>query len=157
MNSNSCFFIGHHDAGTNVLPLLEKAVEQHITEYDVTDFCVGHYGAFDRMAAQTVKNAKKRHPEVTLMLLLPYYPDHPMPTPEGFDGIYYPPNMESVPKRYAIVRANQHMISVSTHLIAYAWNCLGSSGNLVEYARKREKQGLIHIDNLAKQRTPYAL
>ena len=63
---NCCFFIGHHDAGNELLPLLIETVERHITEYGVTDFFVGHYGQFDSMAAQAVKIAKKRHPEVTL-------------------------------------------------------------------------------------------
>ena len=70
----SCFFIGHSNTGAEVLPLLAEAVERHITEYGVTSFYVGHYGSFDDMAAHTVKEAKKRHPEVRLMLVLPYHP-----------------------------------------------------------------------------------
>lgn len=62
----SCFFIGHRDAKASLRPALDAAVEQHITEYGVTDFVVGHYGAFDALAAGAVKAAKKRHPEVTL-------------------------------------------------------------------------------------------
>ena len=151
MRDNTCFFIGHHDAGADVLPLLVEAVERHITEYGVTDFYVGHYGNFDRMAAQAVKDAKKRHPKVTLTMLLPYHPfDCPMETPEGFDDMYYPPDMERVPKRYAIVRANCYVVDNSHYLIAYAQHHLGSSGDLVEYARKRELRGLIHIENLAE-------
>lgn len=37
----SCFFIGHHDAGKELLPLLAEVVERHITEYGVTDFLWG--------------------------------------------------------------------------------------------------------------------
>lgn len=48
-------------------------------EYGVTEFFVGHYGRFDALAAHAVKDAKKRHLEVTLMLLLPYHPfDRPI-------------------------------------------------------------------------------
>lgn len=142
MRDNTCFFIGHHDAGADVLPLLVEAVERHITEYGVTDFYVGHYGNFDRMAAQAVKDAKNRHPKVTLTMLLPYHPfDCPMETPEGFDDMYYPPDMERVPKRYAIVRANRYVVDNSGYLIAYAQHHLGSSGDLVEYACKRELRG----------------
>ena len=32
----------------------------------MTDFVVGRYGQFDALAANCVKVAKKRHPEVTL-------------------------------------------------------------------------------------------
>lgn len=75
-------------------------VEHHITEYGVNAFYVGHYGRFDALATSAVIAAKKRHPEVTLTLLLPYHPfDRPIPTPEGFDGTFYPPGIETVPRR----------------------------------------------------------
>ena len=38
---------------------LYAAVEQHIVEYGVTEFIVGHYGGFDRLAALAVKEAKR--------------------------------------------------------------------------------------------------
>ena len=69
--SKSCFFIGHRDSDTEIYPSLLAEVERHVTEYGVTDFFVGHYGRFDRMAAQAVKEVKKCHPEVRLMLVLP--------------------------------------------------------------------------------------
>jgi len=57
-----------------VLPFLRDAVEKHIVEHGVTEFIVGHYGGFDRMAADAVIAAKKAHPHVLLSLLLPYHP-----------------------------------------------------------------------------------
>ena len=116
---------------------LTAEVERHINEYGVTDFVVGRYGRFDGMAAKSVKAAKKRHPEVTLTLLLPYHPyDRPTPTPPGFDGMFYPPGMETVPKRAAIVRANQYMVDNSDYLIAYVRHSVSNAWNLVEYAKK---------------------
>lgn len=58
-----CFFIGHREAGDELLPTLTEAVERHITEYGITSFMVGRYGNFDKMAARAVIGAKKRHPE----------------------------------------------------------------------------------------------
>lgn len=146
----SCFFIGHHDAGAELLPLLAETVERHITAYGVTDFFVGHYGSFDRMAAHAVKEAKKLHPEVRLMMVLPYHPAiRPVETPEGFDGTYYPWEDERIPKRVAIVKTNQRMVETCDYLIAYAFHFLGGSGQIVEYARKREEKGLLRVENLA--------
>ena len=48
-HERTCFFIGHREANERVLPALEQAVEQLIVESGVTDFVVGHYGAFDGM------------------------------------------------------------------------------------------------------------
>ena len=76
----TCFFIGHREAPDGLLPELFVEVERHITKYGVTDFVVGGYGRFDALAASCVEAAKKRHPEVTLTLLLPYHPyDRPTP------------------------------------------------------------------------------
>ncbi len=142
----TCFFIGHREAPDTLLPVLAAEVERHIVEYGVTDFVVGKYGRFDSMAAHSVKAAKKRHPEVTLTLLLPYHPfDQPIPTPPGFDGTFYPPGMETVPKRAAIVRANRYMVDHSDYLIAYAWHPASNARELVEYAQKREKRGRICV------------
>lgn len=79
---STCFFIGHREAPDSLLPKLSAEIERHITEYGVTEFVVGRYGRFDSLAAKCVKAAKKRHPGVTLTLLLPYHPyDRPTPTP----------------------------------------------------------------------------
>ena len=139
---DTCFFIGHRDAPEGLLPGLAAEVERHIARWGVTDFVVGGYGGFDALAARAVKEAKLRHPEVTLTLLLPYHPcDRPIPTPPGFDGTYYPPGMEQVPRRVAIVRANRHMVAQSTHLIAYAVHPASNAWSLVEYARARQRRG----------------
>ena len=142
MQTSTCFFIGHREAPEALLPLLMDEVERHITEYGVTSFVVGHYGHFDALAARAVKTAKQRHPEVTLFLLLPYHPfDRPIPTPEGFDGTFYPPGMEGTPHRAAIVRANRYMVAHSSHLIAYVWHAASNARDILEYAQRRERRG----------------
>ena len=146
----TCFFIGHREAPDSLLPILDAEVERHIAEHGVTEFVVGRYGRFDALAAKCVKEAKKRHPEVTLALLLPYRPyDRPTPTPSGFDGTFYPPGMETVPKRAAIIRANRYMVEHSDYLIAYVRHS-GNAQDLVEYAQKREKQEIIRITLLSQ-------
>lgn len=150
MNQKTCFFIGHRDAPNSLLPLLLEAVERHITEYGVLHFTVGQYGNFDRLAAQAVKAAKKGRPGVTLSLLLPYHPfDRPVPAPDGFDNTFYPPGMETVPKHMAIIRANRYMVANSDFLIAYNRGNAGNTRGLVDAAYRREKQGLMRVENLA--------
>lgn len=68
MGGKSCFFIGHREASKEIYSVLYAAVEQHIVEYGVTEFIVGHYGGFDRLAASAVKEAKRFYPEVRLSL-----------------------------------------------------------------------------------------
>ena len=144
----SCFFIGHREVSTEVLHALCAAVEQHIVEFGVTEFIVGHYGGFDRMAAKAVIDAKIGHPEITLSMLIPYHPsEQPVELPAGFDNTFYPPGMEMVPRRLAIVRANRYMIDHADHLIAYVWHPGSNARKLVEYAQRKK----ISITNLGVQ------
>lgn len=151
MQTSTCFFIGHREAPEALLPLLEEAVERHIVEYGVPDFMVGNYGHFDGLAARAVIDAKKRHPEVTLTLLLPYHPfDRPIATPKGYDGTFYPPGMEGTPHRAAIVKANRYMVAHSSHLIAYVWHAASNARDILEYAQRRERRGTLQVTILPR-------
>ena len=133
----SCFFIGHREASLDVLPALTETIERHILEHGVTEFIVGNYGGFDHMAAKAVIAAKARHPGITLSMLIPYHPaERPMEPPNGFDNTFYPPGMEKVPRKLAIVRANRYMVDHVDYLIAYAWHPASNARDLIEYAQK---------------------
>ena len=147
----TCFFIGHHDAPPAIRELLDVAVEHHITEYGVTRFIVGHYGAFDSMAAAAVTSAKMKYEGVELLLLLPYHPtERPIQPEKGFDATFYPEGMEKVPRRYAIPRANEYVIRhICDYLIAYDRFLATKTHDFVEIARKRAAKDGLHIENLA--------
>ena len=150
----SCFFIGHRNAPESIQGSLAEAVERHITEYDVKEFIVGQYGAFDRMTQSTLSKAKEQHPDIRLLLLLPYHPAERMvEMPKSFDGAYYPRGMETVPKRYAIERANRATLKTVDYLICYDRRYVGSTRELVDIALRREREGLIHVENLATTET----
>lgn len=147
MDRKVCFFIGHRDAPESVLKLLDDAIERHIAEYKVTTFIVGHYGNFDRMAARMLVAAKKKHPYISLLMLTPYHPfESSVEVPDGFDDTFYPDGMERVPRRAAIVSANQKVILQADYLIAYVKNTGSNAHSLLDYA---ERKGGIVITNLA--------
>lgn len=142
----TCFFIGHRDAPESIYDRLLTVVERHISEYGVTDFVVGRYGNFDRLAARAVVEAKQHHSEATLKLLMPYYRTDADPLPDGFNGSLFPDGLEAVPKRAAILRANQYMIQHCDYLIAYDAGRIGNTRKLVAEAEKMEG---LHIVNIA--------
>lgn len=147
----SCFFIGHREASSDIFPALAEAIELHIVEFGVTEFIVGNYGGFDHMAAKAVIAAKKRHPNITLSMLIPYHPaERPVLLPQGFDNTFYPPGMEKVPRRSAIVRANHYMVDHVDYLIAYVWHPASNARDLMEYAQKRERRNLISLTVLPR-------
>ncbi len=148
MKLNSCFFIGHHNAPESIYEVLERTVERCAADYGVTSFTVGHYGNFDAMAARAVRKVKAHRPELKLTLLLPYYSaEIRQALPRGFDNSFYPPGMETVPKRLAIPRANCWMMENSSILIAYVSHP-GNAKKLFEQAEKRKEKGLLVVENL---------
>ena len=103
MDYKSCFFIGHREANQGLLPRLELEIDRLIRSENVRYFYVGGYGGFDQIAATAVKRAKKKYPEITLMLVLPYHPaERPIEKPPGYDGTYYPESLEALVEEYKI-------------------------------------------------------
>lgn len=138
VNGKRCFFIGHRDAPEAIYGDLLRAVESCVVHDRVVEFVVGHYGHFDRMAARAVMEIKKKYPTIVLTMLRPYHPGiYGMELPDGFDGSWYPPNMETVPRRAAIARANRYAVEASSCLIAYLRYPGSNTRALVEYARRR--------------------
>ena len=131
----SCFFIGHRETPDRVYPTLIETIERHIAEYGVSEFVVGQYGNFDRLVIRALSQVKRAHPDITLMLMTPYYPvNRKVDLPKAFDALFYPPNLETVPKRLAIVRANRYMVERSDFLIAYVRHPASNARELLEYA-----------------------
>lgn len=146
MDKKRCFLIGHHDAPESIYPALQREIERHITKMGVTEFIVGHYGNFDRMAARALVEAKQVHPEISLWLLLPYHPaEQKVEVPEGFNGSYYPEGMESAPRRVAIVKANRYVLENVEYLIAYVTHRFGNVWNLIDYAENRRRNNRLEI------------
>ena len=142
----SCFFIGHRDAPDSLTEKLDEAIERHIVEFGVSSFTVGNYGNFDRMSQRALVRAKKRHPDIFIQMAIPYHPALVrVELPEGFDSLYFPEGQENVPRRAAIPRLNRTLVNESDFLIAYVLFISSGSYNVMEYARKREKRGLLRV------------
>jgi hypothetical protein len=140
----SCFLFGHADAPQDILPRLEQEIENQVSN-GITVFYVGYHGSFDRLAASALRAVKRRHSEITLMLLLAYHPaEQPVEPPQDFDGTFYPP-IEEVPRRYAIVRSNEYMVRNAERVICYVTKC-GSSQKLLLHAQRHR----LHIANLGE-------
>ena len=147
---SSCFFIGHRETMGEIYPQLEAAIERHITQLGVREFIVGNYGGFDRIAARALVAAKAQHPEIVLLLLVPYHPaERPIQAPPGFDGTFYPPGMENIPRKFAIVRANRYMVEHVNYMIAYVWHPASNARDLVEYAIRKG----VAVVNLGKSQS----
>ena len=131
-----------------MLPRIEEAVEYVYSKYGVADFYIGSRGKFDHLAAAAVQRLKRRHRGIRMYLLLAYHPgERTVDLRSVFDGSFYPP-LEDVPRRYAIVRANQYMAETSDFLICYVAHN-GNARNLLEYVQRRRKE-CVHLENVAE-------
>lgn len=150
----TCFFIGHRDAPESIRAKLFEVVEHLTMENYVTDFIVGHYGDFDRMAISAVQQTICKYPEKESLavMLEPYLLDNrPIPPlPHYFDNYYYPEGLESVPKRYCVEKANQLALDQADYLVAYVKHEGGNAAKLLRRARRMEKKGYIKVINLAE-------
>ena len=145
----SCFMFGHADCPDSIMPQIEAAIEAQYTHQGIHNFYVGNRGQFDSLAATAAKRVKRRHPDLKLYLLLAYHPgERTVDLTEGFDNSYYPP-LENVPRQYAIVRANRHMVDTADSIICYVKH-IGNTRNLLEYAQRRQKKEGITIENVAE-------
>ncbi len=139
MKNKRCFFIGHRNALESIYPNIVSTIEKLIVENDVKEFIVGNYGMFDSMVIRALQHLKTKYPDIIILSLTPYHPSvKKVIKPEGFDEIYYPEGMESVPYKAAIIGANKKAISSSEFVIAYFKHSSSNTVKFIDYAKSKD-------------------
>ena len=137
-----CCFAGHRDAEETIRPILDESIKWHILTKGVTEFLVGTYGNFDRMASASVLERKKEYPYLRLTLLVAYPPARKRSFLSGYDQVIYPEGLELVPPRFAIPALNRYMLEKSDYLIAFVKRNWGGAAQTLKNARRLERQGI---------------
>ena len=118
-------FCGHstlYDSDGSIGAKLVEVLAQLVAE-GADQFFLGGYGAFDSLAAKTVKDLQKQYPQI------------------------HPP-LEEVPRRYAISRRNEWMVDQEADVVvAYVDHGWGGAAKTLEYAKRKKKR----IINIAEQ------
>ena len=102
----------------------------------------GGYGNFDYFAAKCVQRMQEQYSNIRNCLVLPYI-DQPFLErieifKNHFDETIYPP-LESVPRKYAIIRRNEWMVDSADIVIAYVTYSWGGAARTLEYAKRKNK------------------
>ena len=148
MGNKICFLFGNSTTPYEALPWIEQAAERHYLELGIRTFVIGNRGNFDSYAATAIKSLKRKHRDISLVLLLAYHPgERPFELPAGFDSSYYPP-LENVPRKYAIVRTNKYMIDTADSIICYA-KFAGNCKELLEYAKRHCKINNTFVEDIS--------
>ena len=146
-----CFLAGQHDAPEAIRERLCTELERLVQLHGVTEMIVGHRGNFDRMATAAVQAVLRKRPELYGRALVAYRnsPDN-VPLPAFFEAHYYPIELNNVPLRCAIVRANQIALVQCDFFLTYCNREGGNAGKLLQQAKRMAKKGDIQVINLAQ-------
>ena len=125
-----------------------KQVCGELISQGANEFFLGGYGHFDYMCASVLRELKKTHPQIRLILVLPYL-NSTMIT-DGYDETVYPP-LETVPPRFAIVRRNEWMVRESDIVVAYVMRGFGGAAKTLEYARRKKKTIICYGESEVKK------
>ena len=132
-------FCGHsnlYDSDGTIGAKLVEVLEQLVAE-GADQFYLGGYGSFDALAAKTVKDLQKAHPQIHSTLVLPYL--NRQYNEKLYDDTTYPP-LEEVPRRYAISRRNEWMVDQADVVVSYVDHGWGGAAKTLEYAQRKKKR-----------------
>ena len=118
-------------------------LEENISD-SYAQMYLGGYGAFDDFACECCKKYKAEHPNVSLILVTPYINNSCVST--NYDFVIYP-EIEKVPKRFAITYRNRYMIDRSDFVIAYVEHLWGGAYQSYKYAKSKGKK-ILNLANL---------
>lgn len=109
---------------------------------------MGGYGDFDGLCLRTLKYLKNDSPDIELIFITPYLDKNYSKLELAkyyYDDVIFPP-IESVPRKFAILKRNEWMVEQADLVIAYVKYSLGGAAKALEYAKRKKKR----IINLAK-------
>ena len=121
---NICAFFGHREIYHDLQIPMEAAIIEAIDQGYDTFWC-GGYGAFDLCAAGTVHRLKKQYPQIQSVLILAYFPKHPLL--EIYDYSIFPEGLEMGPTRFAINQRNRWIIQNCHSSICYVNHAYGGA------------------------------
>ncbi len=144
-------FCGHSNCLFNddVKERLQNILVCEIIKNPTSKFYLGGYGDFDGLCLRTLKDLKSDFPEIELIFITPYLDINYSKLEFAkyhYDDVIFPP-LESVPRKFAILKRNEWMVNEADLVIAYVMYSWGGAAKTLEYAKRKNKT----IINLAEK------
>lgn len=115
---------------------IEKEYEPHCT------FLCGGYGDFDQIATKILDEMRKEGEAFRKIIVVPYHDEGYLAKRKNlfmsYDEIIFPP-LEKVPRKFAILRRNEWMVSQSDFIIFYVRHDWGGAARALSYAVSHKK------------------
>ena len=136
-------FCGHsdYDESEEDEKRLIKFLEETIQGKSVK-FYLGGYGKFDAFALRCVKKYKEKNLKAEVLFITPYLgkwlEERKDVMEKEYDKILYP-ELENVPKKFAIAKRNEWMVKQADYIFAYVNTHHGGAYKTLLYAKKQKK------------------
>ena len=125
---------------------LKQLLIKEIRKNPTCKFYLGGYGDFDSLCLRTLRELKKEFQDIELIFITPYL-DKSYSKLEfakyHYDDVIFPP-LESVPRKFAILKRNEWMVNEADLVIAYVMYSWGGAAKTLKYA-KRKKKTIINL------------
>ena len=125
---------------------LKQILIKEIRKNPTCKFYLGGYGDFDSLCLRTLRELKKEFQDIELIFITPYIDKNYSKLEFAkyhYDDVIFPP-LESVPRKFAILKRNEWMVEEADLVIAYVKYSWGGAAKTLEYA-KRKKVPIINI------------
>lgn len=136
-------FCGHGSINIeqNEIDKIKDFLFEKIKQFPNAKFYIGGYGYFDHLVFSILRKLKKCFPNIELIFISPYLDSSYSKLQianELYDCTLYPP-LETVPKKYAILKRNEWMVDNCDLLVAYVRYYWGGARKTLDYAIRKKK------------------
>ena len=143
-------FCGHSDFLFNddIKEQLKNILKNEIIKNPTSKFYLGGYGDFDGLCLRTLRELKHDFPTIEILFTTPYLDKNYSKLELAkyyYDDVIFPP-IESVPRKFAILKRNEWMVEQADLVIAYVKYSWGGAAKALEHAKRKKKR----IINIAK-------
>ena len=143
-------FCGHSNCLFNddIKKQLKTILGNEIIKNPSCKFYLGGYGDFDGLCLRALRELKHDFPTIEILFITPYLDKNYSKLELAkyyYDDVIFPP-IESVPRKFAILKRNEWMVEQADLVIAYVKYSWGGAAKALEYAKRKKKR----IINIAK-------
>ena len=145
-----CCFAGHSKVANIdfVYSKLLQILENLIIKENVTNFQVGNYGTFDKLAEKALNKLKEKY-DIKIELVIPYLKKEINENKEeyykNYDNIVMAEIPLSTPQKLKIIKCNEYMIKSCNYLICYIEHSWGGASKTLDFAKKKKNIKIINI------------
>ena len=141
----TCTFFGHRSVPKEIEPILRSTLINLIEKHNAKLFYVGNHGEFDCMVYRTLKDLAQTYP-ITYRVVLAYILSKKSEYSLYDDDVtIIPNNIETVPKRFAIIFRNKWMIRQSDCVITYVTQQVSSGAAKFKELAERQGKNVINL------------